>query len=69
MVIFVRRMVLGRCMTAQKGELYNLNNDPGALVNLWGDPERQSLKRELIADLGDHLPTPREPRLVRRTPV
>ena len=48
-----------------EGELYDLREDPHQWVNLWNDPERQSLKRDLIADLRDHLPAARE----RRKPV
>ena len=48
-----------------EGELYDIREDPNQWVNLWNDPKRQSLKRDLIADLGDHLPAARE----RRKPV
>lgn len=52
-----------------EGELYNLNEDPGALKNLWSDGGSQSLKSDLIADLKDNLPTMRSPRLDRKAPV
>ena len=52
-----------------EGELYNLSSDPGSLVNRWDDPAYASLKSDLIADLDDTLPAPREPRLPRLAPV
>ena len=48
-----------------EGELYDLREDPHQWVNLWNDPERQSIKRDLIADLRDHLPVNHN----RREPV
>ena len=52
-----------------EGELYNLSDDPGSLVNLWDDPAYASLKGDLIAALNDSLPAPREPKLARLAPV
>jgi arylsulfatase A-like enzyme len=52
-----------------EGELYNLAEDPGSLVNRWDDPSCAALKSDLIADLDDHLPTARQPRLPRLAPV
>ena len=52
-----------------EGELYNLSDDPGALVNLWDDPARVSIRSDLVADLMDSLPEPRTPRLERKAPV
>ena len=52
-----------------EGELYNLSDDPGSLVNLWDDPAYASLKGDLIAALDDSLPAPREPKLARLAPV
>jgi arylsulfatase A-like enzyme len=47
------------------GELYDLGNDPGEIVNLWGDPARLGLRRELaermlwqMIRLGDRSPFP-----------
>jgi len=48
-----------------EGELYDLREDPHQWHNLWDDPERQALKRDLIADLRDHLPALTD----RREPV
>jgi arylsulfatase A-like enzyme len=52
-----------------EGELYNLAEDPGSLVNRWDDPTCQALKADLITDLDDSLPAAREPRLPRLAPV
>jgi hypothetical protein len=52
-----------------EGELYNLAEDPGSLVNRWDDPAFQALKADLITDLDDSLPPAREPRLPRLAPV
>jgi arylsulfatase A-like enzyme len=46
-----------------EGELYNLSEDPLQWRNLWNDPAYGTLKSDLIADLYDHLPTPRDPPL------
>ena len=48
-----------------EGELYDHDADPHQWENLWDDPARQSLKRDLIADLRDHLPELTD----RRAPV
>ena len=52
-----------------EGELYDTNVDPQQWQNLWDDPERQALKRELVADLYDSLPPARDPRLAVVAPV
>lgn len=52
-----------------EGELYDLGADPMQFHNLWADPERQSLKSDLLADLYDHLPEARAERLAWRAPV
>ncbi|HEX7038295.1 MAG TPA: sulfatase-like hydrolase/transferase [Pseudomonadales bacterium] len=59
----------GSLYEGTEGELYDLREDPGATANLWDDPARQRLKAELVADLRDHLPPPRTPRLERKAPV
>jgi hypothetical protein len=35
------------------GELYDLDDDPGELVNRWGDPDYQAERRDLLATLDD----------------
>jgi hypothetical protein len=44
-----------------EGELYNVNQDPFQWDNLWDDPGYVSLRSDLLADLYDHLPAPRDP--------
>ena len=47
------------------GELFDLQEDPGELYNLWGDSEHQELKKELLlkflhAEMGkEPIPMPR----------
>ncbi|MBV9228823.1 MAG: sulfatase-like hydrolase/transferase [Chloroflexi bacterium] len=46
-----------------EGELYNVERDPLQWDNLWDDPGYASLRSDLVADLYDHLPAPRDPLL------
>jgi arylsulfatase A-like enzyme len=46
-----------------EGELYDLANDPHQRHNLWDDPSRRALKRDLLADLYASLPPVRTPAL------
>jgi arylsulfatase A-like enzyme len=48
-----------------EGELYDLRNDPQQWRNLWSDAAYGKLKSDLLADLRDHLPPPREPPIER----
>ena len=52
-----------------EGELYDLTDDPLQQVNRWDDPSLSSLRRDLLADLWDHQPPPRSPRLRVEAPV
>jgi len=52
-----------------EGELYDLGSDPDQRHNLWDDGARTELRKALTADLYDHLPAPRSPRLDRGAPV
>jgi hypothetical protein len=52
-----------------EGELYDTSQDPRQWHNLWDDPQRQRLKRDLVADLYDHLPAQRSERLPVVAPV
>jgi arylsulfatase A-like enzyme len=52
-----------------EGELYNLNEDPLQWRNLWDDPGHRSLRSDLIADLYDHLPPARSPKLLVDAPA
>ena len=52
-----------------EGELYNVNEDPHQWRNLWDDPGYATVKSDLIADLYDHLPQPRDPQLTVQAPA
>ena len=52
-----------------EGELYDMTADPQQRVNLWSDPQHKATRDELISDLYEKLPRPREPRLPRQAPV
>ena len=52
-----------------EGELYNLREDPLQWRNLWNDAGYLRLKSDLIADLYDHLPPERTPRLTVDAPA
>ena len=38
-----------------EGELYDLNEDPGELVNLWDDPQYAAVKAEMIETIRKDL--------------
>jgi len=46
-----------------EGELYDVRNDPEQWENLWDDPAKRRLRDDLIADLREHMPEERLPRL------
>jgi arylsulfatase A-like enzyme len=50
-----------------EGELYDMNQDPDQLINLWDDPAYQSRRDDLVKQLYAELPT--GTRLARRAPV
>jgi arylsulfatase A-like enzyme len=52
-----------------EGELYDMNADPLQFDNRWDDPTLRQLRSDLVADLYDHLPAPREPKLAVEAPV
>ncbi len=52
-----------------EGELYDLKNDPHQFENLWNDPKRQGVKKDLIADLYDNLAPERSPKLEVMAPA
>lgn len=52
-----------------EGELYDLASDPHQWENRWDDPSLASFRDDLLADLRDHLPKPRQPRLAVEAPV
>lgn len=52
-----------------EGELYDVRSDPHQRHNLWRDPSRRAWRDELIADLRQHLPPMRSPRLPVAAPT
>lgn len=52
-----------------EGELYDVEADPCQFRNLWADPGYRALRSDLVADLYDHLPAPREPALAVERPA
>jgi arylsulfatase len=40
---------------SEDGQLFNLENDPNEVNNLWGDPASQEQKRELLDVMRDWL--------------
>jgi len=52
-----------------EGELYNVNEDPDQITNLWGHPKHRETQQELKALLYAALPAPRLPKLARVAPV
>jgi arylsulfatase A-like enzyme len=52
-----------------EGELYDLAQDPLQQVNRWGDPALSGIQADLLSDLWDHDPPPRQPHLLLEAPV
>ncbi|HEY5096795.1 MAG TPA: sulfatase/phosphatase domain-containing protein, partial [Acidimicrobiales bacterium] len=52
-----------------EGELYDLSDDPLQQANRWDDPARAAVRDDLLADLWDHQPPVRRPRLALEAPV
>ena len=52
-----------------EGELYDLAEDPLQHHNRWDDPALAVLRSDLVADLWDHQPSARLPRLRVDAPV
>lgn len=52
-----------------EGELYNLNEDPGQITNLWDDPVWRLKREELSHLIKNRLPADREDSLPRKAPV
>ncbi|MCC5872444.1 MAG: sulfatase-like hydrolase/transferase [Gammaproteobacteria bacterium] len=59
----------GTLYAGDEGELYDLARDPQQWRNLWNDPGYAARKSDLLADLEDHLPPVREPRMEPVTTV
>ncbi len=52
-----------------EGELYDHTEDPLQRVNRWADPAYRARRDDLLADLADHLPPERLPRLPVAAPT
>lgn len=52
-----------------EGELYSLTDDPLQQHNRWDDPAVRAVRDDLLADLWDHQPPARSPRLDLEAPV
>jgi hypothetical protein len=52
-----------------EGELYDLADDPLQRHNRWTDPACRAVRSDLLADLWDHQPPARDPRLELEAPV
>ena len=52
-----------------EGELYDLSDDPLQWVNRWDDPGCRGRRTEMVAELYETLPTPRQPKLGVEAPV
>ncbi|MGH9054469.1 MAG: sulfatase family protein [Acidimicrobiales bacterium] len=52
-----------------EGELYDLTDDPYQWHNRWDDPACVARRSDMVADLYDHLPAPRQPKLEVEAPV
>ena len=52
-----------------EGELYDLSEDPNQWVNRWDDAACQSRRADMVADLYDTLPAPRQPKLAVEAPA
>jgi arylsulfatase A-like enzyme len=59
----------GTLYAGTEGELYDLREDPLQWRNLWDDAGYARRKSDLIADLYDHLPRAREPKLAVEAPA
>ena len=59
----------GTVHDGSEGELYNLNNDPLQIHNLWDDKAYFAIKNDLVCDLWDHQPPTRASRLELEAPV
>jgi arylsulfatase A-like enzyme len=59
----------GSVHDGSEGELYDLADDPLQQHNRWDDPAAASMRADLIADLWDHQPPTRSPRLELEAPV
>jgi arylsulfatase A-like enzyme len=59
----------GAMYAGTEGELYDLREDPLQWRNLWDDPGYRARRSDLVADLYDHLPKERSPKLTVEAPA
>jgi arylsulfatase A-like enzyme len=59
----------GTVHDGSEGELYDLINDPLQQTNLWNDPERRSLRNDLLDDMRASLPPQHLPQRLLVAPV
>jgi arylsulfatase A-like enzyme len=59
----------GTVHDGSEGELYSLEDDPLQQANRFDDPAVRALRDDLLAELHDRRPAPREPRLELQAPV
>jgi arylsulfatase A-like enzyme len=59
----------GGVYDGSEGELYDLREDPLQWRNLWSDAGYRGRRSDLIADLRDHLPAERQPKLAVEAPA
>ncbi|HUV09783.1 MAG TPA: sulfatase-like hydrolase/transferase, partial [Acidimicrobiia bacterium] len=59
----------GSVHDGSEGELYDLADDPLQQRNRWDDPGAAAMRADLLADLWDHQPARRSPRLELEAPV
>ena len=60
---------VGDLSRRNRGELWDLAEDPLQRINLWDDTSRKSLRDDLLADLADALPPRPSNRLRVESPV
>jgi arylsulfatase A-like enzyme len=63
------RYLPGSVHDGTEGELYDLVDDPLQRCNRWDDQAVRGVREDLLADLLDHEPPPRRPRLPLEAPV
>ena len=52
-----------------EGEMYRVDDDPHQFRNLWSDPDYETIRKDLVADLYDNLPEARNPKLKVERPA
>jgi arylsulfatase A-like enzyme len=63
------RYLPGTVHDGSEGELYDVVDDPLQQHNRWDDPAYRAIRDDLLADLLDHEPPARQPKLLLEAPV